>query len=161
MQAITRAELGVIDGNDGVGQVLAISAMREAVRRAHQHGVGVVAVRNSNHFGTAMYYTRVAAALGCIGFLSNNASPSMAPWGGRSKVLGDNRWSMAAPAGQHAPMVLDIANTAVARGKVYLARQKGERITEGWALDAQGRPTVNDRGIPAVVGIQQANGGAH
>jgi hypothetical protein len=117
--------------------------MGEAIARARAHGIGAVTVRNSNHFGTAMYYTRVAAHAGCIGFLSTNASPSMAPWGGRAKVVGNNPWSIAAPAGRHGVMVLDIANTGVARGKVYLARQRGERIPEGWAMDAQGKPTTD------------------
>jgi LDH2 family malate/lactate/ureidoglycolate dehydrogenase len=92
-----------------------------------------------------MYYTRMAAAQGCIGFLSTNASPAMAPWGGRAKAVGNNPWSIAAPAGAHPPMILDIANTAVARGKVYLARQRGEAIPPGWALDAEGRPTTDPR----------------
>ena len=135
--------VAVIDGDDGVGQVLTTLAMNEAVRRAKDHGIGAVAVRNSNHFGTAMYYTSMAAREGCVGFLSTNASPSMAPWGGRKKVLGNNPWSIAAPAGKHPTMMLDIANTAVARGKVYLARQKGEKIPEGWALDKDGAPTVD------------------
>src|SRR5690348_6743712 len=150
MSACTQPELvsdagsiAVIDGRDGVGQVLAKRAMEEAVARAGRHGIGAVAMRNSNHFGTAMYWTRIAARAGCIGFLSTNASPSMAPWGGRSKVLGNNPWSIAAPAGKRAPMILDLANTAVARGKVYLARQRGEPIPEGWALDADGRPTTD------------------
>jgi LDH2 family malate/lactate/ureidoglycolate dehydrogenase len=152
MRAATQAELvadagaiAVIDGHDGVGQVLAKRAMEEAIARAKRHGVGVVAVRDSNHFGTAMYYTRMAAAAGCVGFLSTNASPAMAPWGGRAKAIGNNPWSIAAPAGKHAPMILDIANTAVARGKVYLARSRGEAIPEGWALDAEGRPTTDAR----------------
>jgi len=135
--------IAVIDGRDGVGQVLAKRAMEEAIARAHRHGLGAVAVRDSNHFGTAMYWTRMAAREGCIGFLSTNASPSMAPWGARTKVVGNNPWSIAAPAGRHAPMLLDIANTAVARGKVYLARQRGESIPEGWALDAEGRATID------------------
>ena len=135
--------IAVIDGHDGVGQVLAAFAMEEAIRRAKEHGVGIVGVRNSNHFGTAMYYTRMAAAAGCVGFLSTNASPSIAPWGGRKKVLGNNPWSIAAPAGSHPTMMLDIANSGVARGKVYLARQRGEAIPEGWALDAEGRPTID------------------
>jgi LDH2 family malate/lactate/ureidoglycolate dehydrogenase len=150
MRARTRPEfivdagaVAVIDGRDGVGQVLATLAMDEAVRRAKAHGIGAVAVRNSNHFGTAMYYTSMAARAGCVGFLSTNASPSMAPWGGRRKLLGNNPWSIAAPAGKHATMMLDIANSGVARGKVYLARQKGEKIPEGWALDKDGVPTVD------------------
>ncbi|MBV9082104.1 MAG: Ldh family oxidoreductase, partial [Acidobacteriaceae bacterium] len=100
-------------------------------------------VRNSNHFGTAMYYTLMAARRNCVAFLCTNASPAMAPWGGRQKSVGTNPWSIAAPAGRYAPMVLDIANTAVARGKVYLARQKGAEIPLGWAIDAGGEPTTD------------------
>jgi len=69
-------------GHDAMGQVVAARAVEEAIRRAKRHGVGAVGVRNSNHFGTAMYFTRMAAETGCVGFLSTNASPSMAPWAG-------------------------------------------------------------------------------
>jgi len=90
-----------------------------------------------------MYFTLMAARAGCVGFLATNASPAMAPWGGRKKTVGTNPWSWAAPAGRHAPMVLDIANTGVARGKIYLARQKGLPIPEGWAINAAGAPTTD------------------
>lgn len=135
--------VAVMDGRDAMGQVLTARAMEEAIRRAKAHGVGAVALRDSNHFGTAMYFTLMAARAGCVGFLSTNASPAMAPWGGRAKTVGTNPWSWAAPAGRHAPMVLDIANTGVARGKIYLAKQKGLPIPEGWALDAAGAPTTD------------------
>jgi LDH2 family malate/lactate/ureidoglycolate dehydrogenase len=150
MEAVTTPEtvsdsgaLAVVDGHDGVGQVLAAFATREATRRAREHGVGVVAMRNSNHFGTAAYFTRMAARDGCVGILTTNASPAMAPWGGRRKTVGTNPWSIAAPAGEHDALVMDIANTAVARGKVYLARQRGEPIPAGWAIDADGAPTTD------------------
>jgi LDH2 family malate/lactate/ureidoglycolate dehydrogenase len=143
--------LAVIDGHDGVGQVLAAHAAREAARRAHAYGVGVVAVRNSNHFGTAAYFTRMAARDGCVAILATNASPAMAPWGGRAKTVGTNPWSIAAPAGEHDVMVMDIANTAVARGKVYLARQRGEAIPAGWAIDADGAPTTDP--AAAIAGV--------
>ncbi|WP_299396077.1 Ldh family oxidoreductase [Pelagibius sp.] len=135
--------IAVLDGCDGIGQVITVRAMREAIERSKRHGIGAVAVRNSGHFGTAMYFTRMAAEDGCVGFLSTNASPAMAPWGGRRKLIGTNPWSIAAPAGRHPPMLLDIANTAVARGKLYLARQRGEAIPEGWAIDAEGRATTD------------------
>lgn len=135
--------VAMIDGHDGAGQVVAAAAMAEAIARARRHGVGVVSVRNSGHFGTAMYFTRMAAAAGCVGMLTTNASPAMAPWGGREKRVGNNPWSIAAPAGRLAPMVLDIANTAVARGKLYLARQRGEPIPPDWAIDAEGRQTTD------------------
>src|SRR5215813_9782558 len=90
-----------------------------------------------------MYYTRMAAREGCIALLSTNASPAMAPWGGRKKTVGTNPWSIAAPAGEYAPMMLDIANTGVARGKIYLAKQKGLPIPLGWAINAAGEPTTD------------------
>jgi len=140
--------IAVVDGNDGIGQVITRRAMQEAIDRAKKHGVGAVSVRNSGHFGTAMYFTRIAARKGCIGFLSTNSSPAMAPWGGCSKMIGANPWSIAAPAGKHPPMLLDISNTSVARGKLYLARQRNEPIPEGWAIDQNGNPTTD-----AIAGI--------
>jgi LDH2 family malate/lactate/ureidoglycolate dehydrogenase len=140
---INAGAIAVIDGHDAMGQVVAAGAAKEAVKRAKAHGVGVVAVRNSNHFGTAMYFTRMAALEGCVGFLAANASPAMAPWGGRENAVGTNPWSWAAPAGRFAPLMLDIANTGVARGKIYLARQKGVPIPEGWAVDGEGVPTTD------------------
>lgn len=158
MKAVTDPKLivdagaiALIDGQDGIGQVLAAHATRQAITRAKAHGVGAVGVRNSNHFGTAMYYTRMAANEGCIAFLSTNASPAMAPWGGRRKTVGTNPWSIAAPGGKHAPMMLDIANTGVARGKIYLAKQKGQTIPANWAMSADGAPTTDP--AEAIAGI--------
>jgi LDH2 family malate/lactate/ureidoglycolate dehydrogenase len=85
----------------------------------------------------------MAAAAGCMGMLATNASPAMPPWGGGAKLVGNNPWSIAAPAGRHPPFVLDLANTAVARGKIFDARQKGQPIPQGWALDAEGLPTTD------------------
>lgn len=137
--------VAVLDGRDGVGQVVTDTACTEAVRRARDHGIGVVAVRNSNHFGTAAYWTRRIAAQGCVGILTTNGSPAMAPWGGREKTVGANPWSIATPGGSHGPVVLDIANTGVARGKIYAALQRGEQIPESWAIDADGAPTTDPR----------------
>jgi LDH2 family malate/lactate/ureidoglycolate dehydrogenase len=142
-RVVDAGAIGVWDGKDGMGQVLAARAMEDAIARAKAHGIGAVAVRNSGHFGTAMYFTLMAARAGCVGFLCTNASPAMAPWGGRRKAIGNNPWSWAAPAGRFAPMVLDIANTAVARGKIYLAKQNGVPIPEGWAINAAGAPTTD------------------
>lgn len=149
MNALTSPEtlvdagaLLLLDGRDGIGQVLAERARTEAVARARVHGVGAVGVRNSNHFGTAMYFTRRAAADGCVAILTTNASPAMAPWGGREKLIGTNPWSIAAPYGDGA-VAVDIANTAVARGKIYLARQRGEEIPDSWALTSDGARTTD------------------
>jgi LDH2 family malate/lactate/ureidoglycolate dehydrogenase len=135
--------LVLLDGRDGVGQVLAERARVLAVERARAHGVGVVGVRDSNHFGTAMYWTRRAAHDGCVAILTTNASPAMAPWGGREKLLGTNPWSIAAPAPGGHVVAVDIANTAVARGKIHLAKNRGEPIPDSWALGPDGAPTTD------------------
>lgn len=133
--------VAVIDGANAMGQVVAAMAMSLATERAKKFGVAAISVRNSNHFGTAMYFSLMAARYNCIGFIATNASPAMAPWGGRTKLVGTNPWSWAAPAGRYPPMVLDIANTAVARGKIHLARQRREAIPNGWAINSEGLPT--------------------
>ena len=141
--AVDAGSLAVIDGHDGVGHALTMLATREAIRRAKAHGIGAVGVRNSNHFGTCMYYTLTGAREGCVMLLTSNGGPAMAPWGGRKKIIGTNPWSVAAPAGARAPFVVDMANTGVARGKIYLARQKRQPIPLGWAINAAGEPTTD------------------
>jgi LDH2 family malate/lactate/ureidoglycolate dehydrogenase len=90
-----------------------------------------------------MYYTLTGARDGCVMLLTSNGGPAMAPWGGRTKIIGTNPWSIAAPAGKHAPFVVDMANTGVARGKIYLARQKRQAIPLGWAINSAGAPTTD------------------
>ena len=137
--------LMVLDGQHGIGQVITAQAVKLGIDRAKSHGVSAIGIRNSGHFGTAAYFTRRAAEAGCIAFLSTNASPAMAPWGGKQKSIGTNPWSIAAPAGRHGVVVMDMANTAVARGKIYLAAEHGQPIPEGWAADAEGNPTTDPR----------------
>ena len=140
---VNAGAMAVIDGHDGVGHVLTALATREAVKRAKAHGVGAVGVRNSNHFGTCMYYTMTGAREGCVMFLTTNGGPAMAPWGGMKKIIGTNPWSVAAPVGARAPFVVDMAATGVARGKIYLARNKNLPIPLGWAINAAGEPTTD------------------
>lgn len=138
--------IAVIDAHDGIGHVATMLATSEAIRRAKQHGIGAVAVRNSNHFGTCMYYTRRVATAGCVAMLTSNGGPAMAPWGGRKKIVGTNPWSIAAPvAGDdtRAPFVVDMAATGVARGKIYLAKNKNLPIPLGWAINKDGAPTTD------------------
>jgi LDH2 family malate/lactate/ureidoglycolate dehydrogenase len=150
MTPVTLSELEVdagavalINGRDGVGQVLARQACREAVTRAQKHGIAAVGVHSSNHFGTCMYYTRLGALDGCVMLLTTNGGPAMAPWGGSQKIIGTNPWSVAAPAGTFPPLLVDMANTGVARGKIYLARNKQLPIPLGWALNSKGEPTTD------------------
>lgn len=134
----------VIDGCDALGQQVAQFATDQAVRRAEQHGLVLILVRNSNHFGTCMYFTRQAAERGFIAMLMSNAGPNMAPWGGLKKKIGTNPWSIAVPA-RKSPVVMDMANSGVARGKIYLAAKRREPIPLGWAVDKHGRPTTDPR----------------
>jgi LDH2 family malate/lactate/ureidoglycolate dehydrogenase len=154
--------IGVLDGRDGVGQVVTDRACASAVERAAAHGIGAVAVRNSNHFGTAAYWTRRMAEQGCVAILTTNGSPAMAPWGGTAKTVGANPWSVAAPAGARPPVVLDIANTGVARGKIYAAAQRGESIPPTWAMDENGVPTTDPavavHGLLAPMGAHKGYG---
>ncbi|MFI7062744.1 Ldh family oxidoreductase [Kribbella sp. NPDC050124] len=152
MERVTRTErvrdtgaLAVLDGGNGIGQVITDQAVDLGIQRAREYGVSAIGIRNSGHFGTAAYFTRKAAHEGCVAFLCTNASPAMAPWGGRQKSVGTNPWSIAAPAGRHGTVVMDLANTAVARGKVYLAAERGTEIPEGWAADSDGNPTTDPR----------------
>jgi LDH2 family malate/lactate/ureidoglycolate dehydrogenase len=137
--------IAVVDGEDGIGQVVAKHAVEEAVRRAKLHGVGVVSVRNSNHFGTCMYYTGLGAKAGCITLLATNGGPNMAPWGGMKKMIGTNPWSVAAPAGRHPALIMDMAVSGVARGKIFLAQRRREPIPDTWAIDRNGLPTTDPR----------------
>jgi LDH2 family malate/lactate/ureidoglycolate dehydrogenase len=150
MKGVTRSSIvtdagavAVLDGADGMGPTIATHAVDEAVTRAKAHGVGVVSVRNSNHFGTCMYYTRLGAARGCVMLLTSNAGPNLAPWGGLKKLIGTNPWSIAVPAGRYGVAVMDMANSGVARGKIYLAEKRREAIPPGWAVDANGQPTTD------------------
>lgn len=149
--AVDAGAVAVLDAAQGIGQVAAMAAAEQAIARARDHGVGVVSVRDSNHFGTAMYYTLRAARAGMAGFMTTNGGPAMPPWGGRAKLVGTNPFSFAVPAGSLPPMVLDIANTAVARGKIYLAKNRGEPIPPGWALTAAGEPTTDP--VQAIAGL--------
>ena len=152
MKAVTQTSLPVdagaicvMDGHDGIGQVITRQAVDQAVTRAKLHGVGVVSIRNSNHFGTCMYYTRIAAEQGCVMLLMSNAGPNMAPWGGLKKKIGTNPWSIAVPGGAYGPIVMDMANSGVARGKIYLANNRNETIPSHWAVDAAGQPTIDPK----------------
>jgi LDH2 family malate/lactate/ureidoglycolate dehydrogenase len=135
----------LLDAQGGFGQVAGVYAMNQAIERARQHGVGFVAVRNANHFGIAAYYTMMALPHRMIGIAATNAAPSLAAWGGTTPVLGTNPISVAIPTGQDVDIVLDMASSVVARGKIRAAATKGERIPLGWALDAEERPTEDPR----------------
>lgn len=135
--------LVALDGHNGMGQVITKQAATMASQRARQFGIACISIRRSGHFGTAMYFTKMLADQDMIGFLTTNASPAMPPFGGRDKMVGNNPESWAAPTHLPAPFIIDIAHTAVARGKIYLAKDKGVSIPDNWALAQDGQPTTD------------------
>lgn len=132
----------VLDGDSGLGSVNSFYAMQEAIKLSQDRGIGVVGVRKSNHFGTAAFYAELAASQDQIGIVMTNASPAIAPTGGKKPVLGNNPWSISVPTHLAHPITLDMANS-VARGKIRMKALKGEPIPLGWALNAQGHPTTS------------------
>jgi LDH2 family malate/lactate/ureidoglycolate dehydrogenase len=131
----------LLDARRGFGQVAGVFAMEEALRRAESHGTCFVGVRHAGHFGIAAYYAMMALPRKMIGVVSANAAPSMAPWGGTAPLLGTNPICVAVPTGGDVDIVLDMASSVAARGKIRLAATKRDRIPPGWALDALGQPT--------------------
>jgi len=131
----------LMDAQNGLGQLAGYKAMQKSCDLAAQYGVGMVAVSNSNHFGTAAWFSMLAVERGQIGVAMANASPAIAPFGTATPLMGTNPLSIAVPAKDRKPIVLDMAMSTVARGKIRLSAMKNERIPLDWGLDAQGNPT--------------------
>jgi len=140
----TRAT-AVIDGGNGLGQVVARRGMELAIKKARGTAVGFVVVRNSNHFGIAGYYSMMALKAGMIGISSTNAAPLVVPTFGRTAVLGTNPISVAVPTGREEPFVLDMATSVVPRGTIEVYDRQGKPMPHGWAVDATGHSTTNPR----------------
>ena len=157
-QVSDRAAIAVFDARNGFGQVAAYKGMLVCMEKASLYGIGVVAIRNSNSFGTAGYFGGMAAREGMIGIVMGNASPALATPGGDRAVLGTNPICFAFPGtGAHPPIILDMACSVAARGKIRLAAKTGERIPLDWAVDAEGKPT--DDPEKALEGMINAIGG--
>lgn len=132
-----------LDGQNGFGFIVGKRAMAEAIDMAREFGIGIVSVRGSTHFGMAATYAIPAVEAGMMAMVFSNASPAMPPWGGKAMMLGTNPFCMAAPAGKHRPVILDMSPAVAARGKIRKAERRGEKIPLGYALDADGRPTTD------------------
>jgi LDH2 family malate/lactate/ureidoglycolate dehydrogenase len=127
------------DGENALGQAVAVRCCDEAVRLARTFGTGLVVARNSNHFGRAAFWGSRIAESGCVGLVFSNASPLVAPWQGREPRLGTNPVCIAVPGG----WILDMATTTVAAGRIIDTVLSGKStIPEGWALDSKGVPTT-------------------
>src|SRR5215216_4320308 len=131
----------VMDGDNGLGQLTAFRANELGIQRGKEHGIGAVALRRSTHCGAMAYYAIRARQHDLIGLAITNAGMNMTPTGGSAKIVGNNPFAMAVPTTREWPMVLDMATSVVAGGKLDVARSKGEKIPLGWARDADGNPT--------------------
>jgi LDH2 family malate/lactate/ureidoglycolate dehydrogenase len=153
MQAVA-----LLNANNTFGQIAGHTAMTLAIDKAKQYGTGIVAVKNSNHFGIAAYYAMMALKEDMAGCVFTNASPAMAVYGTKTPLIGTNPIAIAIPAGDQLPIVLDMSTSVVARGKIRYAALTGHDIPLGWARDSDGKPTQNAKA--ALKGSLEPVGGA-
>jgi len=128
----------VIDGHDGMGQVIGKKSMQMAIDKAKQHGLGMVVVRNSTHYGIAGYYASMAVKAGMIGITGTNARPSIAPTFGIENMLGTNPLTVGMPSDEDFPFILDCATSVSQRGKIEHYERIGKIMPEGWVINDDG-----------------------
>ena len=133
----------VIDGDAGLGLVVAPKAMETAIDKASAVGTGWVSVKNSNHYGIAGYHAMMALEHDMIGMSMTNASPLVSPTFATERMLGTNPIAVAIPAAKQPPFVADFATTTAANGKLEILQRKGEEAPLGWIQDAAGNPSTN------------------
>jgi L-2-hydroxycarboxylate dehydrogenase (NAD+) len=133
----------VVDGDGGLGLVVAPFAMQVAIAKAAQAGTGWVSTRNSNHYGIAGYHAMQALGHDMIGLSMTNASPLVAPTFSLERLLGTNPIAVAIPAGDEPPFVADLATTTAANGKLEILQRKKAEAPYGWIQDAAGQPTTD------------------
>jgi LDH2 family malate/lactate/ureidoglycolate dehydrogenase len=137
----------VIDGGNGLGMVAAYHAMRIAIDKARQNGMGSVAVRNSSHYGIAGYYSRMAAKEGMVGMSFTNAHPSIAPTFGVKPLLGTNPIAFSAPTDEEFEFTFDAATSIAPRGKIEIAERTGRSIPKGWVIKEDGSLATDSRNL--------------
>ena len=134
----------VFDGNDGMGHVIGYKAMNLAIEKAKKYGMGMVAVRNSSHFGIAGYYATMATKAGCIGLVGTNARPSVAPTFGVEGMFGTNPLTIGIPSDEEFDFLLDCATSITQNGKIEYYARLGEDVHEGTIIDSDGNPVTGD-----------------
>lgn len=147
----------VLDARHALGQLTAEQAIKIAVERARRYGVGVVAVRHGFHFGTARRYAIQAATADCVGIVMCNTRPLMPAPGGAERLVGNNPIAIAIPADGPIPIVLDMATSEAAMGKIRMAEKAGQTIPKTWAVKADGSATTNPS--EAIAGMLLPSGG--
>jgi LDH2 family malate/lactate/ureidoglycolate dehydrogenase len=139
----------VIDGHDGMGMVIAKRSMRMAMDKASKYGIGMVAVRNSSHYGFAGYYPLMAVGENMIGITGTNARPAIAPTFGVENMLGTNPLTFAMPTDEQFPFLLDCATSIIQRGKVELYAREGKQMPAGWVIDLNGGSKTDSQEVLA------------
>jgi L-2-hydroxycarboxylate dehydrogenase (NAD+) len=137
----------LVDGGQSLGQVVGKKGMDLAIEKARETAVGIVTVRNSNHYGIAGYYSLMALEHNLIGMSMTNSGPLVVPTFGRTSVLGTNPISLAAPAMKEKAFVLDMATSTVPRGKIEVHNRLGQPIPPGWAVDETGRNSTDPKRV--------------
>ncbi len=138
-----RKTTAVLDGHNGMGHVVSKRAMEMAIEKAKAHGLGMVAVRNSTHYGIAGYYATMATQAGMIGITGTNARPSIAPTFGVENMLGTNPLTIGIPTDEPFPFVLDCATSITQRGKIEHYERMGKELPPGWVIDAEGNTSTD------------------
>jgi LDH2 family malate/lactate/ureidoglycolate dehydrogenase len=146
-----------VDGKNGFGFIAAHMGMAKAIEMAKEFGIGMVSVKHSNHFGMSAWVVQQALDADMMSLVFTNSSPALPAWGGRSKLMGVSPIACGAPAGEEKPFILDMAPSIAARGKIYKAARRGEKIPLDWALDADGNRT--DDPSKALDGVMLPMGG--
>lgn len=137
----------VIDGHDGMGHVIGKKSMDLAIEKARRCGMGMVAVRNSTHYGICGYFLLMAAEAGMIGITGTNARPSIAPTFGVENMLGTNPLTFGMPTDEDFPFILDCATSVAQRGKIEVYARAGKEVPEGWVIGEDGNPKTDSRQI--------------
>ena len=137
----------VVDGHDGMGHVISYRSMEMAIEKARSYGMGMVAVRNSTHYGIAGYYAMMAVEAGMIGITGTNARPSVAPTFGVENMLGTNPLTFGIPTDEEFPFVIDCATSLTQRGKIEVYDRTGKSLPEGWVIDQSGKPRTDTHQI--------------
>ena len=137
----------VVDGHNGMGHVVSCKAMGLAIGKAKEYGMGMVAVRNSTHYGIAGYYALMAVRENMIGITGTNARPSIAPTFGVENMLGTNPLTFGMPTDEQFPFLLDCATSITQRGKVELYARQGKDLPKGWVIDDNGETKTNSREV--------------
>ncbi|MGG0720285.1 Ldh family oxidoreductase [Robertmurraya massiliosenegalensis] len=137
------AAAALVNGNNLPGILVAQASIELAVEKAKNTGIAIVGVKHSNHCGMLAAYAKYAVKENMIALLTSNASPSMAPWGGQEKFFGTNPFCYGLPAGEEDDIILDMATSVVAKGKIRIAEKKQENIPEDWAITHDGRRTTD------------------